>query len=102
MSSEPKILCRTPTPGKQGTHIAKWRYDTVRRAILKAVPRNSTGVRFGDLPGLVGKTLPARERDELGSVSWFTTTVKLDLEVRGEIERVPGSKPQHLRRPRPA
>jgi hypothetical protein len=29
-----------------------------------------------------------------GSVLWYYTTVKLDLEARGEIRRVPGSKPQ--------
>lgn len=31
-----------------------------------------------------------------GSVSWVVTTVKLDLEARGEIERIPGSSPQIL------
>ncbi len=29
-----------------------------------------------------------------GSVMWYYTTVKLDLEARGEIRRVPGSRPQ--------
>jgi hypothetical protein len=32
-----------------------------------------------------------------GSVSWYVTTVKLDLETRGVVERVPGQKPQRLR-----
>lgn len=35
---------------------------------------------------------------------WYVTTVKLDLEARGELVRVAGVKPQHLmrksRRPR--
>jgi hypothetical protein len=34
----------------------------------------------------------------LGSISWYTSTVKLELEVRGKIERVPASKPQRLKR----
>jgi hypothetical protein len=29
-----------------------------------------------------------------GSVPWYFTTVKLDMEARGEIRRVPNSKPQ--------
>ena len=29
-----------------------------------------------------------------GSVTWYVTTVKLDLEARGEIKRVPNSRPQ--------
>jgi hypothetical protein len=36
------------------------------------------------------------ELTELGSVSWYTTTVKLDLEARGGIARVKGAKPQWL------
>jgi hypothetical protein len=29
-----------------------------------------------------------------GSVMWYVTTVKLDMEARGEIKRVPKSRPQ--------
>jgi hypothetical protein len=32
-----------------------------------------------------------------GSISWYATMVKLDLEARGEIERIPGSSPQRIR-----
>ncbi len=32
-----------------------------------------------------------------GSVGWYATTVKLDLEARGLIERMPGESPQVLR-----
>jgi hypothetical protein len=49
------------------------------------------------LAALVAEHLPEDELDQLGSVSWYTTTVKLDLEVKGEIERIPGSSPQRLR-----
>ena len=32
-----------------------------------------------------------------GSIGWYTTIVKLDLEARGLIDRIPDKKPQHLR-----
>ena len=32
-----------------------------------------------------------------GSVTWYVTCVKLDLEARGVIKRVPHSRPQLLR-----
>jgi len=32
-----------------------------------------------------------------GSIGWYTPKVKLDLEARGPIERIPDKKPQHLR-----
>ncbi len=93
-----KILCLTPTPGKQGTRIDRWKYETLRRAIRRAVPKNRTGVEFRKLAELVRQQLAAEELQTIGSLLWYTTTVKLHLEVIGEIERVPGAQPQRLRR----
>lgn len=95
---EERVKCHTPTPGKQLKSIAKWKYDLVRDAVLTVVPKNTTGVEFQALPNLVAKKLSAADRKKLGSVEWYTTTVKLDLEVKKEIERIPGSSPQRLRR----
>lgn len=93
--SQKKTLCRTPTPGTQGVRIATWKYEAVRRAILRALEGGE--ILFRDLPGAVKRGLTFEEKENLGSISWYTTTVKLDLEVKGEIERVPGSRPQRLR-----
>jgi hypothetical protein len=94
----PKVVCKTPTPGKQATRIDRWKYDAVRAAILQVLPKSKQGVEFRQLPKLVKNALSAANRTKLGSIPWYTTTVKLDLEVRGEIERIPGSSPQRLRR----
>lgn len=64
------------------------------------MPRSKEGIEFRKLPGLVEQTLSAEHRQQLGSVTWHTVTVKLHLEVIGEIERIAGSKPQHIRRRR--
>lgn len=95
--NEEKILCLTPTPGKQGTRIDRWKYETLRRAIRRAVPKNKTGVEFMQLPELVRSYLADEELKKLGSLPWYVTTVKLHLEVIGEIERVPNSRPQRIR-----
>lgn len=91
-----KVTCKTPTPGKKPTNIERWKYDTVRAAILNIVSDHKDGVLFKDLPQLVGQRLPDNIKEKLGSVNWYTTTVKLDLEVREEIKRVAGSNPQRL------
>jgi hypothetical protein len=93
-----KVQTRHPEPGKVMPRIAKTKYDAVRRAILRAVPRSRRGIPFQELPRRVADLLPGQTRATLGSVGWYTTTIKLDLEARGEIERVPGVRPQHLRR----
>ena len=100
VKTEPKVLCKTPAPGKQGTRIPKWKYDAIRKAIRKAVPASDKGVPFKELASLVAKLLPKSDRQRIGSVPWHTVTVKLHLEVCGEIERIRGAKPQRLRRTR--
>ena len=93
---EPKVACRTPTPGKTGvTHIPAWRFDCVRRAILAELGRGE--VAFADLAERVRMRLDDELLARLGSVGWNVTTVKLELETRGEIERVPNAGPQRLR-----
>ncbi len=99
MSNTDKVLCQTRTPGKQPTRIDRWKYDLVRSAILSVVPSSEQGVEFRVLPALVEQQIEPGNLSKLGSVSWYVTTVKLDLEVNGEIERIPGSKPQRLRLP---
>jgi len=93
-----KVVCETPTPGKQPTRIVRWKYDLVRSAILKSIPSGHPGIEFARLAAMVKSCIESRDLERLGSVSWYTTTVKLDLEVKGETERVPGSSPQLLRR----
>ena len=78
--------------GKAGVNIDRQKYDVVREAILEAVRTNGT-ITFSDLTAEVRSRL---EATFAGSISWYVTTVKLDLEARGEIVRVPKSKPQQL------
>ena len=94
---EDRVLCRTPSPGTTATRIPRWKYDAVRQAIRAAMSSNGDTMMFRDLPGEVARALSGEERERLGSVSWYTTVVKLDLEARGELLRVPGAKPQRLR-----
>ena len=96
MTDEERVVCETPTPGKKPTRIHKWKYDLLRRIILEIV-EGTDGVEFRNLPGLIESRLSVEQRENLGSVSWYTVSVKLDMEVKGEIERVPRAKPQKLR-----
>ena len=87
-----KIMTLHPA-GKQGVNIDKDKYDMVRQAIeetLQAQP----GITFSGMTEAVDK----RIGDVFdGSISWYVTSVKLDLEARGVLERVDGRSPQRLR-----
>lgn len=93
-----KVMCLTPTPGKQGTRIDRWKYETLRRALRRVIPRNKSGIAFRHLPDLVAASLTAAELQKMGSIMWYVVTVKQHLEAIGEIERVPNAKPLRLRR----
>ena len=88
---EEKILTLHPE-GKQGVNISKTKYEVMRQAILDIVGANE-GITFTDMTTTIEEKL-AGNFD--GSIPWYVTTVKLDLETRGEIKRIPGSNPQQL------
>lgn len=86
-----KDMVRTLHPQKkQGVNISREKYEIIRKAILGTL-RARKEIPFKDLACAVetqvGKTFN-------GSVMWYVTTVKLDLEARGEVKRVPNSRPQ--------
>lgn len=87
-----RIMTQHPE-GKEGVNIEKAKYDAIKRAILASVEKQGE-IRFQDLPKAVEAQLLGPFD---GSVGWYTTTVKLDLEARGIIERIPGRSPQVLR-----
>lgn len=94
-TGEPKVACRTPTPGRSGvTNIPQWRFDIIRGAIIDVIATEE--VRFADLPDLVRDRLSEEVKGRLGSIGWNVTTVKLEMEVRGEIIRLEGKGPQRL------
>jgi len=79
--------------GKAGVNISKQKYVQNRRAIIDSLGKHGE-MTFSQLGGSV--------HDEIGggfegSVSWYYTSIKLDLEARGEIERVGSGTPQKIR-----
>jgi hypothetical protein len=93
---EDRVQTLNPDPKKSGPRILRWKYEAVRRAILNALPMAEPGLPFRDLTGAVRDRLGEDELGTLGSASWYVITVKLDLEARGEVSRLPGGGPQRL------
>src|SRR6476646_1411755 len=86
-----KDTIRTLHPKKkQGVKISKEKYEIIRNAIL-CVLQTEKEITFKNLSRAVEKEVNGNFD---GSVMWYVTTVKLDLEARGQIKRVTNSRPQ--------
>ena len=89
-----KDMIRTLHPDKkQGVNISKEKYEIIRQAIL-CVLQEQKEITFMNLSRAVEKEVNGNFE---GSVTWYVTTVKLDLEARGKVKRVPNSRPQLVR-----
>lgn len=82
-----------PDPDKNGVNILKTKYDLIRSSILGQLGEQGP-MTFSALMRAVDEDLEGKFE---GSVSWYVTTVKLDLEAHRLIERLPGERPQKLR-----
>jgi hypothetical protein len=96
MDADEFILALNPDPTKHGVRLERRKYDLIRAVILGNL-REYGPMTFTEL----GELLEEQLHEEFdGSVMWYYTTVKLDLEARGELRRVPKSKPQLMELPR--
>jgi len=75
---------------KQGVSISREKYEIIRKAILSTL-RAQKEITFMNLSRAVEKQVNGNFE---GSVTWYVTTVKLDMEARGEVKRVLNSRPQ--------
>jgi len=89
---EEKILTKHPTK-KHGVNISKKKYDLIRKAIIQSL-RAEGKLTYTDLARAVKRKLKGRFE---GSIPWYVESVKLDLEARKVIERMPRTKPQLYR-----
>ena len=89
-----KDTIRTLHPEKkQGVNISREKYEIIRKAILSALHKQNE-LTFMNLSRAVEKEVNGNFE---GSVTWYVTAVKLDLEARGVVKRVPNSRPQLVR-----
>ncbi|MEL6547138.1 MAG: hypothetical protein AAFQ82_21105 [Myxococcota bacterium] len=82
--------------GKKGTRVNRASYDAYRKVILSVVPKSQAGIAFSELPEKVKAEIAPEFLTDGERCGWWVTTVKLDLEAKGLLERF--GSPQRLRR----
>ena len=91
--AEQKIQTQHPDSSKSGVNISKRKYEQVREAIVQSL-RKEGQMTFTELGDFVSIKLKGNFE---GAFGWYYTTVKLDLEARGILEKVGKGTPQRLR-----
>lgn len=89
---EDRILTKHPED-KRGVNILREKYDITKKAILDSLTGKEE-ILLKEASDDVHRKLTGRFD---GSIPWYFTTVKLDLEARGIIQRIPGKRPQRIR-----
>lgn len=86
-------------------NLKEEKYNVIREAILAVLPApdGDESMTFAELEEkvtafLAENDVPKAYFPKPGSVRWYTKTVQLDLEARGEIERLPNRSPLRLRK----
>jgi hypothetical protein len=88
-----KIQTLHPERGKQGVNIDRDKYEQIRDAIVIAL-QNGKQLTLKELETRVTRQLGGKFD---GSIMWYLLSVKLDLEARRVLQRVPFSHPDRIR-----
>ncbi len=78
---------------KKGVSISKEKYDFIKQSIINTLQKHGVMTFYG-WHDVLSQELTGRFE---GSIGWYYTTVKLDLEAVKIIECIPKSKPQQIR-----
>lgn len=90
---EDKRIMTLHPQGKKGVNILRRRYDVIKDYILETLAKEEQ-ISYQELDRRAVKDLK-EEFD--GKVGWYIVSVKLDLEARGIVERVPKTSPHEIR-----
>jgi hypothetical protein len=87
-----RILTLHPQ-GKKGVNILTSKYEPIKAFIIQKIEAHGE-ISYSDLNDLAIEELsPTFD----GKVAWYIVSVKLDLEAREIIERIPKTSPHKLR-----
>ena len=87
-----KILTLHPE-GKKGVNIDLGKYNLIKETIIDIV-RSNGEISYQEMNKMVIEELKNKFS---GSIPWYVVSVKLDLEARGILERIPKTSPHRLR-----
>ena len=92
-----RIQLRNPDPAKKMPLMAQDQYELVRDTVLSVVPPEAPGITLEDYLAEMKRRLPGVAGwDPSVSANWWGMAIKLDMEARGELERINDKPPQRI------
>jgi hypothetical protein len=88
-----KVITLHPDRSKKGVNIDRQKYELMKTAIVEALQSNKP-MTLKELEQAVTRQLKGSFD---GSIMWYLMSVKLDLEARRMVQRVPFTQPARLR-----
>ncbi len=88
-----KVITLHPDRSKKGVNIDREKYELMKAAIVDALQSNRQ-LTLKELEQVVSRQLKGSFD---GSIMWYLMSVKLDLEARRMVQRVPFTQPARLR-----
>ena len=89
---EQKVRLKHPQ-GKKPVSMSKEKYDLLKPVVLKYL-RSKGKAPFSEISSAITKDFKTNRTKFQGSLPWHLEWVKLDLEARKIIKRVPNTTPQ--------
>lgn len=97
-ATRPRVTVLNILSPNHVTQVDGVKYEAMRRALLKVLPRKKPGLTYADIREQVLPHLPDDAFPAGATAGWWTKCVQLDLEAKGVIERDPLAKPLRWRR----
>jgi hypothetical protein len=94
MAEQEKIRTLHPDPNKRGVNIEKRKYDQMHAAIVQVLSEHAE-IGFTAAMEIIEERLGGKFE---GKIGWYYVSVKLDMEARGELIRLPGNGKQMMRK----
>jgi len=91
--ARPRVTVQNFVSPNHVTQLEGIKYEAMRHALLKELPRKKPGLTQADLWEQVRPHLPDDEFAGGAKARWWTQCVQLDLEAKGVIERDLSAKP---------
>jgi len=94
-SSKPALRVTVENVNVPGytTTVDRAKYDAVKKALLKALPRKAPGLTQAEMMKAVKPHLPQALFPGGARSEWWTKMIQLDLEAKGIVTRDSSAKP---------